>query len=172
MPEWVTGKPLWIAVIILFCIVFLRAQATYWIARGLTEGGKRLTDTREGLTGIVARAVRSDRFQRAEGLVRRYGGPVISVSFLTVGLQTMILAAAGLLRMPWIRFTAWMIPGCVAWGFIYAVGGLAVWAALLTAAKAAPWAVALLLAGVAVVTWWLVDRRRRRSADPAAHTLP
>ena len=33
------------------------------------------------------------------------------------------------------------------------------------------WAVALLLAGAAVLTWWLVDRRRRRSVDHAAHTL-
>ena len=49
----------------------------------------------------------------------------MTVSFLTVGLQTVVNAAAGLIRMPWIRYTVAMLIGCIAWAAIYATVGIA-----------------------------------------------
>ena len=38
MPSWLEGKPFAITFAVLFCIVLLRAQATYWLGRGVTAG--------------------------------------------------------------------------------------------------------------------------------------
>ena len=38
MPSWLEGKPFAITFAVLFGIVLLRAQATYWLGRGVTAG--------------------------------------------------------------------------------------------------------------------------------------
>ena len=86
MPTWFEGMPFGIAVVALFLIVLLRAQATYWIGRGVVAGALR-TRFADKLTG--------PRTTRAIELLNRWGPPVVTVSFLTVGFQTVANARGG-----------------------------------------------------------------------------
>lgn len=158
MPTWFDGMPFGITVAALFAIVLLRAQATYWIGRGVIAGALR-TRFADKLTG--------PRTTRAVELLTKWGPPVVTVSFFTVGFQTVANAAAGLIRMPWLRYTIAMLIGCVAWALIYATIGFAAFDAAMALAAHSPWLlVAVILALVAVVVAVIVRRRRRRSASP------
>lgn len=159
MPAWVTDQPFAIAFAILFGIVFARAQATYWAGRGANAGGRR--------TRLAAR-LEGERMARATDAVTRWGWPLITVSFLTVGFQTVANAAAGVVRMPWPKYTLAMIPGCLAWAAVYATIGAAasgLWAALAEQADWAPWAVVAVLVA-AVIAMVVLRRHRRRFPEP------
>jgi membrane protein DedA with SNARE-associated domain len=138
--------------------VFCRAQATYWLARGAVAGASR---SRWG------RWLDSAAVRRGSALLDRWGLPVVTVSFLTVGLQTIMNAAAGVARVPWWRYTIAMVPGCVAWAFVYATVGIALFWAVVATVAGSPWGVvalvALLLAAGAVL--WSVRRRRRPTSS-------
>ncbi|WP_454301653.1 DedA family protein [Salana multivorans] len=154
--------PFAVAVAVLFCIVLLRAQGTYWLGRAVAAGAT----TRPA----VCRFVEGPSAVRAIALLHRWGPIAVTLSFFTVGMQTVINAAAGLVRMPWLRYTLFMIPGCVAWAFIYATIGLATFLAVVSATAGSPWgitATAVIVAGivVAVVVIW---RRRRATARVTA----
>jgi membrane protein DedA with SNARE-associated domain len=161
--EWLTGAPFLIAFAALFGIVLARAQLTYWAARGLVAGARH---TR------LAAAIDNPRTARVVATLNRWGPPVITLSFLTIGFQTAVNAAAGLTRMSWPRYTAWMVPGCLAWAAIYATVGLAAvqaWIALAARSAWAPW-VALAVVLVLVATTVAIRRRsaRRGTADQAS----
>lgn len=106
MTSWFDGAPFWIAFAALFGIVFVRAQATHWAGRGMTAGARR--------TRLVER-IDNPRTTRVTDALNRWGAPLVTLSFLTIGFQTAINAAAGITRMPWPRFTLAMVPGCLAW---------------------------------------------------------
>jgi membrane protein DedA with SNARE-associated domain len=163
MTSWYEGKPFVVAVAALFVIVLVRAQGTYWLGRGVTAGVLH-TPLADRITG--------PRTTRAITALNRWGPPLVTVSFLTVGLQTVVNAGAGLIRMPWIRYTAAMLIGCVAWALIYATIGIAAFETALALAARSPWAlVAVLVAVLAVVAFVLVMRRRRRSVRPEGARL-
>ena len=108
----------------LFCIVFIRAGATYAAGRGLIASMSR---TR------FATRIQSPRYQQATELVARYGAPVVAVCFLTVGFQSLVLLAAGGLRMPLRRFVPALMVGSILWALLYGtVGfvGFELWLAL------------------------------------------
>jgi membrane protein DedA with SNARE-associated domain len=151
------GYPFAIVVVALFAIVLVRAQATYWLGRGLAEG-----TVRAGWARRLGQRLSGPGMDRAVRLLRRWGPVAVTLSFFTVGIQTMVNAAAGLTRMPYARYTAAMVPGAVAWAFIYATVGLTAFYAALAAAAGSPWAL-LALAGAAagVVVVVRVHRRRR-----------
>jgi membrane protein DedA with SNARE-associated domain len=158
MPTWFEGMPFGIAVTVLFVIVLLRAQATYWIGRGVIAGALH-TRFAGKLTG--------PRTTRAVELLNKWGPPVVTVSFLTVGFQTVANAAAGLIRMPWVRYTIAMLIGCVAWALIYTTIGFAALDAAAALAARSPWALVVVIVLVAlVVVATLLARRRRRSVIP------
>jgi membrane protein DedA with SNARE-associated domain len=166
MPSWLDDSPFGITFAVLFGIVFLRAQGTYWIGRAVTAG---LLHTR------VARWMTNPRMTRAVDAVNRWGLPVVTVSFLTVGFQTVLNAAAGLVRMPWLRYTVAMLIGCAAWAAIYATVGIAAFEASLALAARSPWALVGVLAAIfAVVVAVIVARGRSsgRSTDTATHPAP
>lgn len=98
----------------LFCIVFMRASATYAAGRGLIAG---MSHTR-----FAARA-QGERYQRAMQLVASYGAPVVALCFLTVGLQTLVLLSAGALRMPLRRFIPALVVGSTLWSLLYGTVG-------------------------------------------------
>src|SRR5664279_1543185 len=87
MPSWLDDSPVGITFAALFCIVFLRAQGTYWIGRAVTAG---LLHTR------VAAWMTSPRMTRAIEALNRWGLPVVTVSFLPIGFQTAVNAAVGI----------------------------------------------------------------------------
>ncbi|WKK72148.1 VTT domain-containing protein [Rathayibacter oskolensis] len=136
----------------LFVIVFLRAQATYWLARAIVTGA---ASRRWG------RWLESPAMRRASALLARYGAPAVTLSFLTVGFQTMLNAAAGAARMRWIVYLLAMLPGCAAWALIYATVGFAVLWAVVGAAAGSPLGIAVLTALVIAVAVAVVLLRRR-----------
>jgi membrane protein DedA with SNARE-associated domain len=160
VPSWLEGKPFALTFVVLFLIVLLRAQATYWLARAVAAGvlHTRLADK---LTG--------PKTTRAIDSLNRWGPPLVTVSFLTVGLQTVVNAAAGLIRMPWIRYTVAMVLGCIAWAAIYATVGIAAFEASVALFAHSPWAlIAVLAALIGIVIAVLVLRRRRSDAQQPA----
>lgn len=155
MLERLAGLPFGGLVAALFAIVFCRAQATYWLARGARRGAAA---TRWG------RWVDGPGVERASRALTRWGPPAVTLSFLTVGLQTVMNAAAGASRMRWPVYLVAMLPGCAAWALIYATVGFAVLWAVVGSVAGSPAGVAVLvLLGVvaAVVVTVLVVRRRR-----------
>lgn len=158
MPTWFEGMPFGIAVAALFLIVLLRAQATYWIGRGVIAGAPR-TRLADKLTG--------PRMTKAISLLNRYGPPVVTVSFLTIGFQTVANAGAGLIRMPWVRYTIAMVIGSVMWALIYATVGFAAFDAAMALAAHSPWLLlGVVVALIAVVVAVVLVRRRRSAAPP------
>ena len=160
MPSWFDNSPFGITFAALFGIVFLRAQGTYWIGRAVTAG---LLHTR------VASWMTSPRMSRAVDALHRWGLPVVTVSFLTVGFQTVVNAAAGLIRMPWLRYTIAMLIGCAAWAASYATVGIAAFEASLALAARSPWALVAVLAvllGVLVAVVVVRARSHARKQSP------
>ena len=83
---------------------------------------------RKGAATLAAEPDRHPRLARIEltssgpgcrtapgAYLERWGFIGIPASFLTVGFQTMVNAAAGFIRMRWDLYTVAMIPGCIAW---------------------------------------------------------
>jgi membrane protein DedA with SNARE-associated domain len=161
VPSWLEGKPFAITFAVLFGIVLLRAQTTYWLGRGVTAGVLH--------TPLAAR-VNGPKTTKAIAALNRWGPPLVTVSFLTVGFQTVVNAAAGLIRMPWIRYTVAMLIGCVAWAAIYATVGIAAVEGMLALAAHSPWAlVGLMVVVIGAAAVVFVMRRRR--IDPAADEM-
>lgn len=151
------GFPFWAVYAVAFCIVMARAQATYWLGRGVARG---MGGTR------VAHLLASPRAFRVIDRVHRWGPPAVTVSFLTVGVQTAVNLAAGYLRMPFGRYLVAMTFGCLLWAAVWTtVGTAVVYGAILLFLlhPAALAAAGVLLAGV---TAWLLHRRRARSRGP------
>lgn len=171
-----SGYPFGLALLLLFCIAMMRGQATYWIARYVTEQALQRTHPLEGWKARVHRWLSSDSVDRGRYAVQRCGIIAVPLCYLTVGVQTIVLASAGVLRMRWSRFTAAQSLGALAWAVIYATIGFAVWVAFFEAALSGgvglvvAVAVALALA-VALGHRWYVVRRRRRAADLAGARL-
>lgn len=112
--DWVNELPMAAAFGALFVIVMARANATYWIARGVRAGVSR---SRFGVR------IDSESMSRAERLVARWGAGAVTISFLTIGLQTAVNACAGAMRMPLRRYLPAVIAGSVLWATIYSALG-------------------------------------------------
>lgn len=164
IPHWASsGPPL---IIFLFLVVFFRAQGTYWLGRAAARGALASAG-RDGFRGSLARWFDGPVPRRGAALLDRWGLIIIPLCFLTVGVQTAVNAGAGLVRMKWRTYTIAMIPGCVAWAFMYGLGMLAVWTAALSAvAGSLPGRIVIgvLLAGIGVCAL----RRRLRRHGPSA----
>lgn len=134
----------WIA---LFAIVFLRAGGTYLIGRAARAGMARIS--------TVKRIMKSTVYQRAERALDRWGPPAVAVSFLTIGFQTAVNLAAGVVRMRWYRYLPALILGGAIWATIYTTIGSVSVAALGIAYSRWPIAtiaVSIVLA-VALIAW-------------------
>ena len=149
--EWEMPKLLVYA--LLFCIVFSRASATYALGRGLIAGASRVKTTAK---------MQGRRYQQACRLLARYGAPVVSVCFLTVGFQTMVLLASGGLRMPLRKFLPALGVGSVLWALLYGTVGFVGFHALRVVWEFSPvlCSVAICVA-VAALTGFILSRRIR-----------
>ena len=121
MVERINELPLAAAFATLFVIVMIRANATYWIARGVRAGA-----------GKSRFRLRLDReaMPRAERLVARWGAGAVALSFATIGLQTAINATAGAMRMPLSRYLPAVVVGSLICATIYSALGTAIVVAL------------------------------------------
>lgn len=157
MYDFLDGLPFWVVYLCLLGIIVARAQATYWIGRGIGAGVHG---------GGLARRL-GPRLDRAERLVGRYGPPAVTLSFVTVGIQTAVNLSAGAMRMAFGRYLIAMFIGCLAWALIYSLGGLAVlgaWWGLFTRAPLSAAVLILLVLAVAVAVFWY-RRRAGRSGS-------
>jgi membrane protein DedA with SNARE-associated domain len=161
MVEIFDGWPLPATVAVLFVIVLLRAGGTYAIGRGSREGVRRLLERR----GRMA-----PKLERAEAVIGRYGAPVVALSFLTVGFQTAVNLAAGVLRMPLVKYLPALVVGGAMWATLYGVLGLATVNAIVAAAQRNPvGAVLSVLAVVGLLLLVEVCTRRARAMAQAPH---
>ena len=163
MEEFLAGYPFWAVWLFLYVGATLRGQATYWLGRATMSGAMR-TDrgpawwrrTRVRLAGVEAGS--------GHRVLRRIGLFAIPLAYLTVGMQSAIIFASGLIATPWPHFSLAQIPGAMAWATIYSTIGFAAWTAVIRA-LAGDWRVmvgVLAFAGVAVLAW---RRARARSRE-------
>lgn len=165
IPSALSDGPWWWIWLFLACVVFARAQATYWIGRWLRHGLARRPDAAasEQREPTERRARWAARFSgptwvKAQRFLDRWGFIGVPLSFLTVGFQTMVNAAAGFGRMRWDLYTLAMLPGCAVWAAIYSVAGFS----LVEAWKASPWLFAGVLVAVVGAAWALTVIRKRQ----------
>ena len=133
MPD-LESFPFAAALVFLVAVAVLRGQATYALARVVTEQTLRRTRPTTGWPAAVHRWLDGDAVGRGRAVVQRWGMAAVAACDLTVGLQTIVLAGAGAVRMPWPRFTLAQLPGALAWALIYATVGFAVWSTVIAAA--------------------------------------
>jgi membrane protein DedA with SNARE-associated domain len=158
---WWETAPFWVALLGLSAIAMARGQATYWIARLVTEQALRRVRPVEGWQARVHAWLQGEGIGHGRRSIERWGLVVVPLCYLTVGFQTVVLAAAGVLRITWLRFSLAQLPGALAWGLIYTTIGFAAWEAILLAAAGSPWALAGLIALLVVLVATLVSRRAR-----------
>lgn len=158
MSDLVDGWPVWAVFGAFFVIAMLRSNATYWAGRGLRAGGAR--------TGM-ARHLDRPAVIRTEAFVDRWGSPLVALSFLTVGVQTLINAAAGALRMPLSRYVPATVVGSLLWATLYTSVGVALWEAITGGA----WWWLLLALGVLVLVAG-ASRWLTRAATPPLDSSP
>ncbi|KAA1425070.1 hypothetical protein FE697_004090 [Mumia zhuanghuii] len=147
-----------------FVVVFLRAQATYWIARVVTSQVLSHTHPTGGWRARVHAWLSGDSTQRGIDMLRRWGVIAVPVSFLTVGLQTVVNAGAGVIRMPFLHYLLAMLPGCAAWALVWTTVGMTAFYAAVGAGLTTGWGlVAAALTIVLVATAIALVRRRSRT---------
>ncbi len=176
MMDWIASLPIGWAILLFWSLAIIRSTTTYSLARGIAAGAEH-TALRRYLSGPV--------YLQAMRFVDRWGPWAIPLCFMTVGIQTAVIAAAGLTRMRWRRFLPAMLLGSLVWGIIYGTVGMAVVWAIITAALASPWAavaLVLALAGVVLLVVWGTggparlraarSQRRARTAAQRPGTQP
>lgn len=138
----------------LFGIVMLRANATYWLGRALQRGARR---TR------AAAMMESPGYERAVARLNHWGTPVVSLSFLTIGVQTLVQLAAGATRMPLRRYLPAVTVGCLAWAIIYGTVGAIGFRAFGLLWQLSPALTLVMLALLGVALGFFIVRRVRES---------
>lgn len=169
IPQWASSGPPLIA--FLFCVVFFRAQGTYWLGRAAAHGALS-SSGRDGVRGCLARWFDGPAPRRGAALLNRWGLFIIPLCFLTVGIQTAVNAGAGLVRMPWRTYTIAMLPGCLAWALMYGLGLLAVWTAAVSALTGSVPGQILLGTALAGVSLYALARHLRKRTDSVSCAPP
>lgn len=138
----------------LFVIVMARSNATYWVGR-LAGNGVRRTRASSWME--------SDGYRRAVDRINRWGAPAVSVSFLTIGVQTLVNLAAGATKMPLIRYLPATVVGSIAWALLYGTIGFVGFEALVLLWQHSP--VVAIIAGLVLLgalAWFIARQLRRR----------
>lgn len=159
MPDWMAQWPVLAVYLFFLTGALARSQTLYWVGRGVAAGVMRSRWGDRLDSEAVRRAVRA---------IERWGMPIVPLTFLTVGFQSAVQSAAGLIRIGWLRYSLWTLPGALVWAVVWAGGGMAAVAGALALAATSPWALvaALVVVGAAVAI--VVQRRRRRRETPAS----
>lgn len=152
MLDALAALPFWQAFLALFAAAMVRSNGTYWVGRGAVAGWGRYRGAHGGPSA------------RAETLLRRLGPVAVTLSYLTVGIQTAVHLTAGVMRMSLRWYVPAAVVGSALWAVLYATVGLAVVQAWLAAEAGSWWGVAVVGLVVAATVAALVARRRRRAA--------
>jgi len=122
----------------LFGIVLLRAGATYALGRLVAAG-------------VVRRWQPGPRARSAVDQAHRWGPPVVAASFLTVGAQSAVNAAAGLAGMPVPRYLLGLVPGAAVWATVWSTVGFAAFYAVVELGDGRPGSLAVATVAVVVL---------------------
>jgi membrane protein DedA with SNARE-associated domain len=166
LPEFLQDHPFWLVFTALTALAMARGQATYWLARIVGDQAARLADGVRASDAIgprraaIAAWLHGREVSRGARALRSWGLVAIPLGYLTVGFQTLVLAAAGVVKVPWGVFTLAQLPGALAWAGIYSTIGWAVWEAALAALTGHPAGLVGLLALLLVVVSTVVINRR------------
>lgn len=169
--------PILVIFAVLWAIGTLRGQATYWLARWVTEATADDTARDGSFRAGLAAWLERPLLKRARSMLEGWGSPLVALGYLTVGLQTAILASAGVLRMKWVRFTAAQVVGAIGWAGVYTFIGAAAWQAVLGGLSAAAWlsvaaTIGVLMLATFLVKQTLVKRREAGRNSQTARTHP
>ena len=133
-----------------------------WIAYGVGRAGGRPLILRWGRFVFL----REHELDRAEAWFGDHGEAAVFGARLLPVVRTFISLPAGVAEMPVGKFTLYTVLGCLPWTFALAGIGYAVGTQWHTIAKYfVPVSLAIALALVAVIAWWLIKRARARKAE-------
>lgn len=165
LPEMFDGWPFVGVFAFMFTLGMLRGQATYWLARTVTQKTLLRGESSDGWRGRMASWLSGKDVNRGAETIRRIGLVAIPLGYLTIGFQTLVLAGAGVLGIRATTFTLAQIPGALAWATIYSTIGWAVWGAAVAAFAGSPMGLlgVALAALIGAVTWTVHRRWRKRS---------
>jgi membrane protein DedA with SNARE-associated domain len=126
--EW--SFPIAVTWLIMFGIIIARAGGTFLLGRLARTGIRKIERVDKIMSG--------PKYRKAEGMIERFGAPVIAVSFLMIGVQTVLNLAAGTTGMSYRRYIPALAVGGAAWATIYSTVGLIGFKAVAAGYKAAP----------------------------------
>lgn len=173
MPDFLDDWPVAGAYTFMFVLAMARGQALYWVGRVVTEQALRRTHPQQGWTARAHAWLTGGGIDPGIAALRRWGLVAVPLSYLTVGFQSMIQAAAGVLRIELWKYAVAQIPGALVWAGIYTTFGFFTWVALGAAARGNPWAAAGLALLVAITVGVLTLARRKNATEaPAASSEP
>jgi len=136
-----------------------------WIAYGIGRFGRIELVERHGHWLHL----KPSHIEWADRWFERYGAPAVFFSRMLPIIRTFISLPAGVARMPFARFTALTLAGCVPWVLALGLVGEAVGGEWRDARKGFEYVDYAVLALVVVAILYAVARRRRRGASqPAA----
>jgi membrane protein DedA with SNARE-associated domain len=126
--EW--SFPIAVTWLILFGIILCRAGGTFLLGRLARTGIRKIER--------VDRLMSGPKYRKAESMIERFGAPVIAVSFIMIGVQTVLNLAAGTTGMSYRRYIPALAVGGAMWATIYSTVGLIGFKALAAGYQAAP----------------------------------
>lgn len=138
----------------------MRSQSFYWLGRYGNYAALRAHKPEDGWKLKVWEKIHSPQTEEMTELINRRGIIVIPLSFLTIGIQSVINFAAGLTAMPWPRYTVAALPGWFVWAAIYSSAGFLA----LKAAIAKPITILVLLL-IILIAYFGVYRPYQRSHE-------
>jgi membrane protein DedA with SNARE-associated domain len=132
-----------------------------WIAYGVGRAGRLELVERHGRWLHV----RPQHIAWADRWFGRYGAPAIFFSRMLPIIRTFISLPAGVAKMPFVRFTALTLAGCVPWVLGLALAGEAVGDEWKSVRKGFDYVDYAVVALVVVALAYVLIRRRRGGAD-------
>lgn len=169
VPEVISKGPFPLLVIFLIVVVSCRSQATYWVARLITSGViKSSTKSNSRILQRVTKWLEGASVQHGVDLVDRWGLIAIPLSFLTIGVQTIIHTGAGVVKLNWGLYTLAAIPGYIAWAFLYATVTLSILKTGEAAVLGKTWALLATFAVILIATVFTLHRIKAAKAKFAA----
>ena len=157
MQAWLESLPLGAGIAFFWMVAIIRTTVVFALGRAAATGGRRIDRIRRLMDTAV--------YRRAERVVHRWGVLAVPACFLTVGLQTAVILATAVTRMPLHRWIPAMLVGTLIWGVVYGTVGMAVvWAWL-----ERPWVIAPIVVVLVLLAAGHTARTRcraRRDARP------
>lgn len=173
MPQAWAEFPVGVTFALLWAGSVIRGQGTYWLARVATSRALARTHAEGGRWARVRAWLEGDAVARGRRSVERFGLVAVTLCYLTVGVQTMVIAGAGVLRLRWPRFAAAQAAGSVLWATLYTTIGFAFWATAWAAATRSPWLpVALVALAAAGALVWRLRGLRSAATERTAARCP